>query len=393
MRKVAIVSAARTAFGKFGGSLSSLKAVDLGATAITGALEKVSLKPSEVQYVYMGQVLQGGAGQIPSRQAARKAEIPWDVPSVTVNKVCASGLISVAMAAKMIAYGEIDAAVAGGMESMSQSTYMLPTARWGQRMFNLEGVDSMVHDGLWCPFYNRHMALHGSESARKFDISREAQDEWALRSQQRAAQAMEKGWLSEELIPVNIPQKKGAPLQVSQDEQPRPDSTIDKLARLQPIFDPQGSVTAGNAPGVNDGGAALVLMSEEKAQELALEPLAYYIAHQEVALEASEMPETPGHAINKVLKQQGMTHHDIDLYEVNEAFASVVLVSQKVAGYDLEKVNQQGGAIAYGHPIGASGGRILATLIHQLRRRGGGYGIAAICSGAAQGDALLLKVE
>jgi len=393
MREVVIVSAARTPFGRFGGGLAPLKAVDLGAIAIKEAVERSGLGPEKVEYVYMGQVLQGGAGQIPSRQAARKAGLPWEVPSVTVNKVCASGLISVAMAAKMIALGEIDAAVAGGMESMSNAPYILPSARWGQRMFNFEAVDLMVHDGLWCAFYDRHMAVHGSEVAKEFGISREAQDEWAYTSQMRAKEAMEKGRLNDEIVKVEIAQKKGEKVVVAKDEQPRPTTTLEALAKLPPVFDPNGTVTAGNAPSVNDGAGALVLMSKEKALALGLKPLATYLGHTEVALDAKYIASAPGQAINKLLAKKGMNIDEIDLLEVNEAFAAVVLVSQKIAGYDLNKVNVNGGAVAFGHPIGASGARILTTLIYELRRRGGGTGIAAICSGAAQGDAMMIKVE
>ncbi|ABB16200.1 acetyl-CoA C-acetyltransferase [Carboxydothermus hydrogenoformans] len=393
MREVVIVSAARTPFGKFGGGLSALKAVDLGAIAIKAAVERSGVSPEEFDYVYMGQVLQGGAGQIPSRQAARKAGLPWEVPSVTVNKVCASGLIAVAMAAKMIALGEIDVAVAGGMESMSNAPYILPSARWGQRMFNFEAIDLMVHDGLWCAFYDRHMAVHGSEVAKEYGISRQAQDEWAYISQMRAKEAMEKGRLNDEIVKVEVPGKKGEVVVIEKDEQPRPNTTIEALSKLPPVFDANGTVTAGNAPGVNDGAGALVLMSREKARELGIKPLATYLNHAEVALDAKYIATAPGQAINKLLAKKGMKIEQIDLLEVNEAFAAVVLVSQKIAGYNLEKVNVNGGAVAFGHPIGASGARILMTLIYELRRRGGGTGIAAICSGAAQGDAMLIKVE
>ncbi|MBM7867729.1 acetyl-CoA C-acetyltransferase [Heliobacterium gestii] len=392
MREVVVVSAVRTPFGKFGGALSSLKSVEVGAAAIEGSLRQCGLEPESVEYVTMGQVLQGGAGQIPSRQAARLAGIPWETPSLTVNKVCASGMISVALTARMIAAGEIDTAVAGGMESMSQAPYYLPSARWGQRMFNFEAVDLMVHDGLWCPFYDRHMALHGSELAGQYGVSREDQDEWALRSQQRAADAIAGGRIAEEIVPVTVPQKKGAPVVVDRDEQPRP-TTREGLAKLPPIFDPNGSVTAGNAPSVNDGAGALVLMSREKAEALGLRPLATLLGHTEVALEARDLASAPGHAINRLLAKTGKKLTDMDLFEVNEAFAAVVLISQKIAAYDLDKVNVNGGAVAFGHPIGASGARIVATLIHGLRRRGGGTGIAAICSGAAQGDALMLRVD
>ncbi|MTV50752.1 acetyl-CoA C-acetyltransferase [Heliobacillus mobilis] len=392
VREVVIVSAARTPFGKFGGTLASLKAIDLGAAAMKGALNKAALSADQIEYTCMGQVLQGGSGQIPSRQAAHKAGIAWEVPSLTVNKVCASGMISVATMAKLIMLGEVDAAVAGGMESMSNAPYYLPNARWGQRMFNFDAVDGMVHDGLWCPFNDHHMAIYGSTAAKEFGVSREEQDDWAVASQQRAAAAMEAGRLDAEIIPVEVPQKKEKIL-FAKDEQPRANTTKESLAKLSPVFDKNGTVTAGNAPSVNDGAAALVIMSREKADELGLKPLATFVGHAEVAMAPELMAATPGHAINKLLKKTGKSLSDIDLIEVNEAFAAVPLVSQRVAGYDMEKVNVNGGAIAFGHPIGASGARILTTLIYELRRRGGGHGMAAICSGAAQGDAVLLRVE
>ncbi|MCW2279078.1 acetyl-CoA C-acetyltransferase [Heliophilum fasciatum] len=393
MREVVIVSAVRTPVGKFGGGLASLKAIDLGAIAIKEAVQRSGLAPEEIDYVYMGQVLQGGCGQIPSRQAARLAGIPWETPSLTVNKVCASGMISVALAAKMIAFGEIDRAVAGGMESMSQAPYILPQARWGQRMFNGQMVDLMVHDGLWCSFYDRHMVLHGSEVAKELGISREQQDEWACISQDRAQAAIAAGRLQDEIVPVKIPGKKGQETVIDKDEQPRAGTTMEGLAKLPPLFDKQGTVTAGNAPSVNDGAGALVLMTREEALARGLKPLATFVGHAEVALEAKYLAKSPGLAINKLLNRHGLTVDAIDRFEVNEAFASVVLGSQQIAGYDMSKVNVNGGAIAFGHPIGASGARILASLVHELQRRGGGTGVAAICSGAAQGDAILLRVE
>ena len=392
MRQAVIVSAARTPFGKFGGALAPLSAVELGGIAIREALARASLSGNQVDYVFMGMVLQGGAGQIPSRQATRLAGLPWEVPSDTINKVCASGLRAVTLADLMIRAQEADVVVAGGMESMSNAPFFA-RIRWGQRMFDTKLVDLMVHAGLWCAFYNRHMALHGSEVAKEYGISREEQDEWALRSHRRAVAAQDAGLLKEEIVPVEVPGKKGPPVVVESDEGPRRDTSLEALRRLPPVFDPESTVTAGNAPGVNDGAGALVVMSREKAAELGLKPLATILGHACVSQDAKYIATVPGLAINKLLARHGMKIDQVDLLEVNEAFAAVVLVSQKIVGWDPEKVNVNGGAIAFGHPIGASGARILMTLIYELRRRGGGIGIAAICSGAAQGEAVMVRVE
>jgi acetyl-CoA C-acetyltransferase len=338
-------------------------------------------------------VLQGGCGQIPSRQATREAGLPWEVPSETINKVCASGLRAVTMGDQAIRAGDADIIVAGGMESMSNAPYFVPGARWGLRMFDTKFVDLMVHDGLWCSFYNRHMAVHGGEVAKEYGISREEQDEWALRSHRLAVAAIDSGRLKDEIVPVVIPQKKGEPVIVDTDEAPRRDTSIEALRKLPPVFDPNNTVTAGNAPGVNDGAGALVIMSDEKARELGKKPLATIMGHASVSRDAKYIATVPGLSINKLLQKKGMTIDQIDLLEVNEAFAAVALVSGKIAGWNPDKVNVNGGAIAFGHPIGASGARILMTLVYELRRRGGGIGIAAICSGAAQGDAVMVKVE
>ena len=391
MKKSVIVSAARTPFGKFGGSLSSLQAVDLGGIVIKEAVERAGIQPEQVDEVIMGMVLQGGAKQIPSRQAARKAGLPWEVQTETINKVCASGLRSVTLADQIIRAGDADVIVAGGMESMSNAPYIVPNARWGMRMGDGKIADLMLHDGLTDAYDGKHMAVHGSNVAAEFEISREAQDEWALRSQQRAAEAMRAGRFADEIVPVPVPQRKGDPIIVDTDEAPR-ETSMEQLAKLPPVFTKDGSITAGNAPGVNDGAGALVVMSEDKASELGAKPLATILGHAAVGQEAPYIATTPGLAINKLLKKTGYTIDQIDLFEVNEAFAAVVLTSGKIAGWDPEKVNVNGGAIAFGHPIGASGARILMTLIYELRRRGGGLGIAAICSGAAQGDAILVEV-
>ena len=392
MRKTVILSAARTPFAKLGGGLKSLTATDLGGIVIKEAINRARINNSDIEEVIMGMVLQGGAGQIPSRQAAKKAGLDWDVPTETINKVCASGLRSVTLADQIIRSGDIDTIVAGGMESMSNAPYILPNARFGFKMGNGELLDLMVHDGLTCSFENVHMAVHGSNVAKEYGISREAQDEWALRSHLRAVSAIEKGLFAREIVPVTIQNKKEEII-VDTDEGPRSDTSLEKLAKLPSVFTKDGSVTAGNAPGVNDGAAAFVLMEEEKAKLLELKPMATILGHAEIGTEAPYIAVAPGLAINKLLKKTGLTIDDIDLIEVNEAFSAVVLTSEKIVGWNPEKVNVNGGAVALGHPIGASGTRILMTLIFELQRRGGGIGLAAICSGAAQGDAILVQVN
>lgn len=393
MGKSVIVSAARTPFGKFGGALKDLQAVDLGAAVIKEAIQRAGVDGDQVDEVIMGMVVQAGAGQIPSRQAARKAGLPWEVQTETINKVCASGLRAVTLADQIIRAGDADIIVAGGMESMSNIPYAMPNGRWGARTGDAVMKDLMVSDGLTCAFENVHMAIHGSTVAKEYEISREDQDAWALRSHQRAIQAIEQGKFSEEIVAVSIPKRKGDSILVDTDEGPRKDTCLASLAKLPPIFVKDGTVTAGNAPGVNDGAGALVVMSEEKAAALGKSPLATILGHAAVGQDAPYIATTPGLAIQKLLAKTGYSIEDIDLFEVNEAFAAVTLTSGKIVGWEQEKVNVNGGAIALGHPIGASGARILTTLIYELRRRGGGLGIAAICSGAAQGDAILVKVE
>ncbi|GAA0605556.1 acetyl-CoA C-acetyltransferase [Virgibacillus siamensis] len=392
MRKTVIVSGARTPFGKFGGALKPFTAPQLGGKAIREALNRAGLDEKEINEVIMGTVLQGGQGQIPSRQAARVAGIPWDVKTETVNKVCASGLRSVTLADQLIRVGDEDVIVAGGMESMSNAPYYLPDARWGNRMGDKRVVDMMVHDGLTCSFNNVHMGSYGNGTAEEFDVSREQQDEWAYRSHQRAVKAIEDGRFAEEIVALEVPQRKGDPLVVDTDEAPRKDTSVEKLAKLRPAFDKDGSITAGNAPGVNDGACAFVVMSDEKAEALGKTPMATVLGHAEVAVDTKDFPQTPGLVINKLLEKTGYAKEDIDLFEINEAFAVVSLASGKIAGIDPEKVNVNGGAVALGHPIGASGARIILTLIHELKRQGGGLGIAAICSGGGQGDAVLIEV-
>lgn len=391
--KTVIVGAARTPFGKFGGALKALSAVDLGAVVIKEALERSGVSGEQVDEVIMGMVVQAGAGQVPSRQAARKAGLPWEVASETINKVCASGMRAVTMGDQIIRAGDGEIIVAGGMESMSNVPYALPDARYGMRMGDATVRDLMMYDGLTCPFDQVPMAIHGSNVAEEYGITREAQDGWAFRSQQRAAQAVANGIFEEEIVAVSIPQRKGEPLLVSKDEGPRPDTTLEGLSKLAPVYKKDGTITAGNAPGINDGAAAMVLMSDAKAQELGIKPLATILGHAQVGAEAPYIATTPGLAIQKLLEKTGVALEEIDLFEVNEAFAAVTLTSGKIVGWDEEKVNVNGGAIALGHPIGASGARIIMHLAYELKRRGGGLGIAAICSGAAQGDAILIKVE
>lgn len=392
MSKTVIVSYARTPFGRFGGGLAPLVATDLGSIAIKEALARGEVAPETVEEVIMGMVLQGGAGQIPSRQAAIKAGLSWEVPTETINKVCASGMRAVTLGDQIIRSGDADVIVAGGMESMSNAPYILPNARWGLRMGDGAAIDLMTYDGLRCAFHDVHMAVHGSTVAAEYGIDRESQDAWALRSQERAIAAIDAGRMAEEIVAVEVPGRKGVTI-VDTDEAPRRDTSLDKLAALPPVFKKDGTITAGNAPGVNDGAAALVLMSEEKALAEGKKPLATILGHAQVGADAPYIATTPGLAIQKLLAKTGYKLEDIDLFEVNEAFAAVTLTSGKIVGWDEEKVNVNGGAVAFGHPIGASGARVIGTLIYELRRRGGGLGIAAICSGAAQGDAILLRVE
>lgn len=392
MVKSVIVAGARTPFGKFGGVLRPLKAAQLGGAAIRSAIEQAGLDKTIIDEVIIGNVLQGGQGQIPSRQAAREAEIPWEVKTETINKVCASGLRSVTLADQLIRLGDEEIIIAGGMESMSNAPYILPNARWGYRMGDQQVVDMMVHDGLTCSFNQVHMGTYGNNTANDYKVDRTAQDEWAYRSHQRAVEAIETGKFKAEIVPIEIPKRKGDPLLIDEDEAPRKDTTIDKLSNLRPAFGKEGSITAGNAPGVNDGACAFVVMSDERAERLNQTPLATIVGHTEVAVEAREFPKTPGLVINKLLKKTGKKKEDIDLFEINEAFSVVSLASIAIAGIDPEKVNVNGGAVALGHPIGASGARIILTLIHELKRRGGGTGIAAICSGGGQGDAIMIEV-
>lgn len=388
-RQSVIVAGARTAFGKYGGQFKSVPAVQLGATAIEGALQRSGIGVDQVDGVIMGMVLQAGAGQIPSRQAARLAGLSWEVPSETINKVCASGLRAITMADQIIRSGDANILVAGGMENMSRVPYGIPSARWGARMGNTVMIDLMNNDGLFCAFHQVPMGSLGNRVAGEFGIGRVEQDEWALRSHVRAVAAIRNGRFAEEIVPVTT--EDGTTIAV--DECPRPDTDVAKLAKLKPAFERNGTITAGNAPGVNDGAAAVTVMEAEEAAMQGLKPLATILGHASAGAEAAYLATVPALAIRKLLQQSGLKLEQIDLFEVNEAFASVLLISGQMLGWDPEKVNVNGGAIALGHPIGASGARIVLTLIHELKRRGGGLGIAGICSGGAQGDAILLKVE
>jgi acetyl-CoA C-acetyltransferase len=392
MPKTAIIGAARTAFGKLGGGLSSLDATDLGGTAISAALERAEVKPDEVEHVVFGQVLQAGQGQIPSRQAQIKAGIPREVSSETVNKVCASGLRSAGIVDQSIRVGDLDVGVAGGMESMSNAPYLLKEARFGYRMGDAKALDAMIHDGLTNPFSGKHMAQEASEVAEELELTRADMDKFALRSHELAIQATEEGRLPEEITPVTVKSKKGETT-VEVDEAPRPDTSLETLSKLPPIFVKDGTHTAGNAPGVNDGAGALVLASDDWAKQNGKEILATIVAQAAVADDFAYLARTPANATKAALEKAGLTVDDIDLFEINEAFASVALNSMRMLGVDESKVNVNGGAIALGHPIGASGARILTTLVHELRRRGGGLGCAAICSGGGQGDAMILEVN
>jgi acetyl-CoA C-acetyltransferase len=389
--RTVILSAARTPFGKLGGGLASLSGPELGTRAAGAALERSGVAPGDVGYVVMGEVLQAGAGQIPSRQVSVGIGLGPTVGSETINKVCASGMRAATLGDVMIRAGEHDVIVAGGMESMSNAPYLLPKGRFGYGMGDGAVLDSMTYDGLTCTFDGLIMAEQNSMVAAEVGISREDQDAWALRSHQRAVAAIDEGRFADEIVPVTVKGRKGETV-VDTDEGPRRDTSLEKLAALKPVFVTDGSTTAGNAPGVNDGAAAVVLASEEWAQAQGLTPLARIVSEGHVADDYPYLVRTPAGAARAALEKAGMQVSDVDLFEVNEAFCSVVLNTIDLLEADPERFNVQGGAVAFGHPIGASGARLIGTLVHQLRRRGGGFGLAAICSGAAQGDAMLIEV-
>jgi acetyl-CoA C-acetyltransferase len=391
MRKTVILGTARTPIGKLGGGLSSLDATALGGEAIKSALERSSVEPEQVQHVVMGQVLQAGQGQIPSRQAQIKAGIPKEVSSETINKVCASGVRAVGILDSAIRAGDVDVAVGGGMESMSQAPYLLPQARFGYRMGDAKALDAMVHDGLTNPFSGRQMFDEATEVGDELELTRPDLDRWALRSHERALAATDEGRLADEIVAVTVKGRKGDTV-VEIDEGPRRGSSLEALAKLPGLVGKEGSHTAGNSPGVNDGAGALVVASDDWASQNGKEALAEIIGQAQTADEFAYLARTPATAAKTLLDRLGMSPDEVDLWEINEAFASVTLNSIRMLGIDEEKVNVNGGAVALGHPIGASGARIIGSLVHELRRRGGGLGMAAICSGGGQGDAVLIKV-
>ncbi len=392
MPNTVILSAARTPIGKLGGGLSTVDATELGGTAIQAALERADVSPDQIQHVVMGQVLQAGQGQIPSRQAQIKGGIPKEVSSETINKVCASGIRAACLLDNAIRVGDLDIGLAGGMESMSKSPYLLKEARFGFRMGDGKAIDEMINDGLTNPFSGKHMAQEASEVAAELELSRVDLDRWALRSHQLAVKATDEGRLPEEIVPVTIKGKKGDTV-VEIDEAPRRDASLESLAKLPPIFMKDGTHTAGNSPGVNDGAGALVVASDEWAKRNGKTALARIVAHAQVADDFAYLARTPANASKKALEKAGLKVEDIDLWEINEAFASVTLNSMRMLGIDEDRVNVNGGAVALGHPIGASGARILGSLMLELRRRGGGLGCAAICSGGGQGDAVIIEVN
>jgi acetyl-CoA C-acetyltransferase len=391
MSTTVILGTARTPVGKLGGGLSSLPATELGGIAIKAALERAGVEPDQVQHVVMGQVLQAGQGQIPSRQAQIEAGIPKEVSSETINKVCASSVRAVGILDAAIRAGDVEVAVSGGMESMSNAPYLLPKARFGLRMGDAKLLDGMVQDGLRNPFSGKQMFEEATEVGDELEMTRADLDRWALRSHERVIAATDDGRLPEEMVSVTVSSKKGDTT-VEVDEAPRRDASLERLAKLPGLSGPEGSHTAGNSPGVNDGAGAIVLSSEDWAEANAKEVLATIIAQAQVADDFAYLARTPANASKLALERAGLQPGDIDLWEINEAFASVTLNSIRMLGIDEDRVNVNGGAVAIGHPIGASGARILGALVHELRRRGGGYGCAAICSGGGQGDAVILKV-
>ncbi|HEX8753284.1 MAG TPA: acetyl-CoA C-acetyltransferase [Solirubrobacterales bacterium] len=387
-----ILGTARTPVGKMGGALSSVDATDLGGTAIEAALERSGVGAEQVQQVIFGQVLQAGQGQIPSRQAQIKGGIPKEVPSETINKVCASGMRTLGLADQAIRVGDLEVAVTGGMESMSQAPWLLPNARFGFRMGDVKALDAMTHDGLTNAFTGKQMINEASEVSNELEITRVDMDRFAERSQHLAGEAIDAGRVAEEIVPVTVKSRKGETT-VEVDEGPRPETTLETLAKLKAVGGEGATHTAGNAPGVNDGAGAIVVASEEWAQKEGRTPLAKVLSYGTVADDFAYLARTPGNAALKALEKIGKTPQDVDLWEINEAFASVVIGSMRILGIDEENVNVNGGAIAFGHPIGASGARIVGSLVHELRRRGGGLGVAAICSGGGQGDAIVVEVN
>jgi acetyl-CoA C-acetyltransferase len=386
-----ILGTARTPIGKMGGGLASVDPADLGGTAIEAALDRSGVSPEQVQQVIFGQVLQAGQGQIPSRQAQIKGGIPKEVPSETINKVCASGMRTLGIADAAIRAGDTEIAVTGGMESMSKAPYLLPNGRFGFRMGDVQALDAMTHDGLTNPFTGKQMINEASEVSNEMEITRVDMDRFAERSQHLASEAIESGRIADEIVAVTVKGRKGDTT-VETDEGPRPETTLEALSKLRAVGGEGATHTAGNAPGVNDGAGAIVVASEEWAQAQGKTPLAKVLSYGMVADDFAYLARTPGHAALAALEKIGKTPEDVDLWEINEAFASVAIGSMRILGIGEEKVNVNGGAIAFGHPIGASGSRIVGALVHELRRRGGGLGVAAICSGGGQGDAIVVEV-
>ncbi|ATW28405.1 acetyl-CoA C-acetyltransferase [Candidatus Formimonas warabiya] len=391
MANIVIAGAVRTAIGKFGGALKDIKATNLGAIAINGAISKAGLSPEQIDEVIMGNVLQAGLGQNPARQSAIKAGIPETAGAWTVNKVCGSGLKAVALAVQAIAIGDCDIVVAGGMESMSQAPYLLEKSRWGLRMGDNKTVDEMIRDGLWCAFNDYHMGVTAENVAERYGITREDQDRFAAFSQQKAVAAIDQGKFKNEIVPVMIPQRNEDPLVFETDEFPRRDATFEAMKKLKPAFKKDGTVTAGNSSGINDGAAALVIMSEEKAIELRIKPLATIVSYGWVGVDPAFMGVGPIGAATKALKKAGLSIDQIDLIEANEAFAAQSIAVSRELGFDMEKVNVNGGAIALGHPIGASGARILVTLLYEIIRRDAKNGLATLCIGGGQGMAMVIS--
>jgi acetyl-CoA C-acetyltransferase len=391
MREVVIVSAARTAVGTFGGALRDIPAVELGKTAVEEALKRAKIKPEQVEEVILGNVLTAGQGQNPARQVLIRSGIPKEIPATTINKVCASGLKSVMMAAQAIKAGDADIIVAGGIESMSQAPFLVPGARWGYRMNDATLVDEMIQDGLLDIFNRYHMGITAENVAEKFGVSRQDQDALALKSQQNAGKAIQSGRFKEEIVPVIIPQKKGNPVVFDTDEHPRPNTTKEALAALRPAFRKDGTVTAGNASGINDGGAALVVMAAEKAKALGLEPMARIKSYATAGVGPEIMGTGPVPSSQRALSKAGLTVKDLELVEANEAFAAQAVYVNRMMGFDPEKVNVNGGAIALGHPIGASGARILITLLFEMKKRRARYGLATLCVGGGMGGAMVVE--
>ncbi|AQR93325.1 MULTISPECIES: acetyl-CoA C-acetyltransferase [Clostridium] len=391
MRDVVIVSAVRTALGSFGGALKDVSAVDLGALVIKEAVNRAGVKPELIEEVIMGNVIQAGLGQNTARQSTIKAGLPQEVSAMTINKVCGSGLRAVSLAAQMIKAGDADVIIAGGMENMSAAPYLLKSARWGQRMGDGKMVDSMINDALWDSFNNYHMGVTAENIAKEWGLTREEQDAFSAASQQKAEAAIKSGRFKDEIVPVVIPQRKGDPKVFDTDEFPRFGTTVETLAKLKPSFIKDGTVTAGNASGINDGAAAFVIMSAEKAAELGIKPMAKIVSYGSKGLDPAIMGYGPFHATKKALEKANLTIEDLDLIEANEAFAAQSLAVAKDLKFDMSKVNVNGGAIALGHPVGASGARILVTLLHEMEKRDAKKGLATLCIGGGMGTALIVE--